>query len=344
MSDTAPLYTSRQLAELVRPLDRPQQFLVNLFFPNVRLFETRRVDFHVLNMAREVAKYVHPDSVASPQAERGFKIDSFEPAYLKPLTPLKPSNMLDIRPGERVGGEMSPLERRADRVAQTVLDHEAQVLRRIEQMASTILATGAITVVSDEYPTATVDFGRDASQTLALTTSARWGEDGVSPTANIRNWSQTVATNSGAVVDTCVMGGAAFELLVAEESFRDRLDNRRQNDGDINLFQSPKGTDAWGSYQGTVGNVDYFTYSQPYTEGGVAKNMMHEYGVILGGRHQLHGVVTYGAIEDDEALVAAQFWSKMYRVHNPSRVFIEAAAAPLPVPARVNASMYVQVR
>lgn len=344
MPDTAPIYTSRQLAEVVRPLDRPQQFLVNLFFPAVRLFETRRVDFHVLNMAREVAKYVHPDSVAAPQAERGFVIDSFEPAYLKPLTPLKPSGALNIRPGERVGGDMSPLERRAERIAQTVLDHEAQVMRRVEQMAATILATGAITVESDEFPTATVSFGRNAGQTLALTLAARWGESGVSPIANLNTWSQTVATNSGAVVDTCVMGGSAWELLVRDQTFLDRLDNRRQNDGDLNLFTAPKGTDAWGAYQGSVGNVDYFTYSQPYTEAGVAKNMMHEHGVILGSRRQMQGVVTYGAIEDDEALIAAQFWSKMYRVHNPSRVFIESAAAPLPVPSRVNAAMYVQVR
>jgi hypothetical protein len=344
MTDTAPIYTSRQLAEVVRPLDRPQQFLVNLFFPGVRLFETRRVDFHVLNMAREVAKYVHPDSVAAPRAERGFKIDSFEPAYIKELTPLTPSSMLDIRPGERIGGEMSPLERRGERIAQILLDHESAIMRRVEAMASTILATGAITVASSEFPTATVNFGRAGGQTLALTSALRWGESGVSPWANIVTWSNTVATASGAVVDTAVMGGSAFELLMAEQSFRDRLDNRRQTTGAIDMFQSPRGTDAWGAYQGTVGNIDFFTYSQPYTEGGVAQNMMHEHGVILGSRRQLQGVVTYGAILDDEALQAAQWWPKMYRQHNPSRVFIESAAAPLPVPSRVNATLYAQVR
>lgn len=344
MTDTAPIYTSRQLAEVVRPLDRPQQFLVNLFFPGVRLFETRRVDFHVLNMAREVAKYVHPDSVAAPRAERGFKIDSFEPAYIKELTPLTPSTMLDIRPGERVGGEMSPLERRAERIAQILLDHESAIMRRVEAMASTILATGAITVASDEYPTATVTFGRAGGQTVALADGARWGEGAVSPSDNLRSWANLVATSSGAVVDTVVMGGAAFELLVKEQTFRERLDNRRQTTGEIDMFQAPRGTDAWGAYQGTVGNVDFFTYSQPYTEGGVAKNMMHDHGVIMGSRRQLQGVVAYGAILDDEALQAAQWWPKMYRQHNPSRVFIESAAAPLPVPSRVNATFYAQVR
>lgn len=344
MSDTAPIYTSRQLAEVVRPLDRPQQFLVQTFFPGVRLFDTRRVDFHVLNMAREVAKYVHPDSKAAPKAERGFKIDSFEPAYIKQLTPLTPSSMLDIRPGERIGGEMSPLERRAERIAQILLDHEAAIMRRVEVMASTILATGAITVSSDEFPSATINFGRAAGQTIALTSTARWGESGVSPSANLRSWAATVATNSGAVVDTCVMGGAAFELLVSEQSFRDRLDNRRQSQGSIDLFEVPKGVDAWGSYQGTVGNIDFWTYSQPYTENGSGANVMHEHGVILGSRRQMQGVVTYGAIMDMEALRAAQWWSKMYQEHNPSRTFIESASAPLPVPSRVNAALYAQVR
>lgn len=344
MPDTAPIYTSRQLAEVVRPLDRPQQFLVETFFPGVRLFDTRRVDFHVLNRALEVAKYVHPDSVAAPRAERGFKIDSFEPAYIKELTPLTPSSMLDIRPGERHGGSMSPLERRAERVAQILQDHEAAVMRRVEAMASTILATGAITVKSDEFPTSTVNFGRAANQTIALTSAARWGESGVSPWANISTWGNTVATNSGAVTTTCVMGGSAFELLMKDQDFKDRLDNRRQSAGSIDMFEVPKGTDAWGAYQGTVGNIDFWTYSQPYTEAGVAKNMMHEYGVILGGPRQMQGVVAYGAILDDEALEPAQWWPKMYRVHNPSRVFIETASAPLPVPSRVNAALYAQVR
>lgn len=344
MPDTAPIYSSRQLAELVRPLDRPQQFLVDVFFPTPRLFDTRRIDFHVLNMSREVAKFVHPDSVASPVEERGFKIDSFEPAYVKPLTPLKPSSMLDIQPGERHGGELSPVQRRANRVAQILLDHEASIMRRIEAMASEILATGAITVESDEFPRATVDFGRASGQTLVLAGGARWGESGVSPSANIKSWASTIALNSGAVASTCVMGGSAFELLMQDQVFADKLNNRRQSAGSIDMFEVPKGVDAWGSYQGTVGNIDFWTYSQPYTEGGVARNMMHEYGVILGAPRQMQGAVCYGAIMDMEALTPAQFWAKMYPVHNPSRTFIESASAPLPVPSRVNAAMYVQVR
>jgi hypothetical protein len=344
MSDTAPIYTSRQLGDLVRPLDRPQQFLTDVFFPGRRLFDTRRIDFHVFNTALEVAQFVLPESVAKPRAERGFKIDSFEPAYVKELTPLTPSNNLDLRPGEMVGGTLSPLERRADRVAQIVLDHEAAILRRIEAMSSTILATGAITVSSPEYPPATVSFGRAATLTKALASAARWGESGVSPSSNIRSWAAEVATESGAVVDTCVMGGAAFELLIAEASFRERLDNRRQTGGAMEMFETPKGVDAWGAYQGSVGGIDYWTYSQPYTEGGVAKNMMHEHGVILGSTRQMQGAVAYGAIIDDEALMPAVVWTNMYRKYNPSRAFIESASAPLPVPARPNACLYAQVR
>jgi hypothetical protein len=344
MPDTAPIYTSRQLGELVRPLDRPQQFLAEAFFPGVRLFDTQRIDFHVINQALEVAQYVASDSSAKPRAERGYKIDSFEPAYIKELTPLKPSNNLQLRPGERVGGQMSPLERRAERVAQVMLDHESLIMRRVEQMCSEILATGEITVESDEFPAATVDFGRDAALTVALTSTARWGESGVSPMTNLRTWAGLVATKSGAVVDTCVMGGEAWELLIAEQTFRDRLDNRRGAGGAVEMFEAPKGTDAWGAYQGSIGGVDYWTYSQPYTEGGVAKNMMHAHGVILGSRRQMQGVRTYGAIMDDEALMPAEFWPKMYREHNPSRVMIETASAPLPVPSRVNACFYAQVR
>jgi len=344
MTDTAPIYTSRQLGELVRPLDRPQQFLAEVFFPGVRLFDTQRIDFHVINQALEVAQYVASDSTAKPRAERGYKIDSFEPAYIKELTALKPASALELRPGERVGGQMNPLERRAERIAQILQDHEAMIMRRVEQMCSEALATGEITVASAEFPSATVDFGRDAALTVALTSTARWGESGVSPMADLRTWAALVATKSGAVVDTAVMGNEAFELLIAEQAFRDRLDNRRQAGGEMQLFAVPQGTDAWGAYQGSVGNVDYWTYTQPYTEAGVAKNMMHAHGVILGSRRQMQGVRTFGAILDDEALMPAEFWPKMYREHNPSRVMIETASAPLPVPSRVNASFYAQVR
>lgn len=338
------LYTSRQLAELVRPLDRPQQFLQSVFFPSARLFETRKIDFAVLNMAREVAQFVHPDSTARAVAERGSKIDSFEPAYIKQLTPITPQTALDLMPGETYGGDRSPQERVADRIAQIIVDHEAAIARREEVMCSTILATGAITVTGDEYPTATVSFGRAAGQTVALTSTARWGETGVSPQANIRTWVNLVSSSAGAAVDTAVLGDEAWELLLAESAFRERLDNRRQMSGEIEMLTVAKGEDAWGVYQGRVGNIDYWTYSQPYTEAGTAKNVMHPHGVILGSKRQLGGVMGYGAILDMDALIAAKFWSQNYDTKNPSRRWIESAAAPLPIPTRVNASFYAQVR
>lgn len=345
MPDTLPLYSSRQLIRLVQPLDRPQSFLRNLLFePAPRLFDTRRIDFHVINSALEVAQFVHPDATAKPTAERGFKIESFEPAYIKELTPLTPSSMLDITPGEIVGGNRSPLERRALRTTKIVQDHEARIVRRVESMCSTILATGAITVEGEDYPAATVSFGRDAGLTVALTSTARWGETGVSPMANTRTWTNLVSSKSGAAVDTCVMGDEAFELAIKESEFKERLDNRRQSGGDMEMFLAPKGVDSWGVYQGRVGNVDYFTYSQPYNEGGVAKNMMDPYGVILASRRQAENVVAFGAIMDMEMLQAATFWPKMYPVHNPSRTMIETASAPLPILVRPNATFYAKVR
>jgi len=295
-------------------------------------------------VAQEIAKFVHPDSKAKPVAERGSRIDSFTPAYVKQLTALTPSTMLDILPGETYGGDRSPVERRAERIAQIVTDHEAAIMRRIEVMAATVLATGAITVTGEDYPTATVDFGRAAGQTVALTTTARWGESGVSPQANLRTWAGLVSASSGAAIDTVVMGDEAWELQLTEAEFRERLDNRSQTPTSVQMLLDAKGVDAWGNYQGRLGNIDYWTYSQPYTADGSAANVMHPHGVIMGSARQLQGVLAYGAIMDMEALVAARFWSKMYDENNPSRTFIESAAAPLPIPARVNATFYAQVR
>ena len=67
------LYTSRQLAEVVRPLDRPQQFLASVFFPTVRLFDTTRIDFHVLNVAQEQRDKVVVGTNASGQV-REFQL------------------------------------------------------------------------------------------------------------------------------------------------------------------------------------------------------------------------------------------------------------------------------
>ena len=338
------LYTSRQLAEVVRPLDRPQQFLASVFFPTVRLFDTARIDFHVLNVAQEIAQFVHPDAKAKPVAERGSKIDSFTPAYIKQLTALTPSSMLDILPGEIYGGERSPVARRAERIAQIIADHEAAIMRRIEVMCAKVLATGAITVSGEDYPTSTVSFGRAAGQTVALTTTARWGESGVSPQGNLRSWAALVSASSGASIDTVVMGDEAWELALAETAFRERLDNRSQMPTSVQMLLESRGQDAWGTFQGRLGNIDYWTYSQPYTEGGAAANVMDPYGVIMGSARQLQGVLAYGAIMDMEALSPATFWSKMFTENNPSRTLIESAGAALPIPARVNATFYAKVR
>lgn len=339
-------HSTDELIGMIEALDRPSAPLLNLFFPDEQTFDTETVYLDQVDAARRLAPFVSPNVAGKPQRQRGFQTRDFRPPYIKPKHALEPGKQLKRRAGERLTGEMTPMARLEAALVENLQLQDDQITRREEWMASQLLRTGSMTLSGEDYPEMTVDLGRNAAHTITLSGGARWGESGVSPYKTIRTWAATVHKNSGAHPGRVVLDPLAADLLLEDEAFTKILDNRRQMGGEAQLAGVTTGGEGEEiKYIGSVGEFDYYQYSNFYTdEDGAVLNMMPDYTVVLGNPKLAAGVRTYGAILDTSTLVPATRFPKEWDEQDPSVRFVMTQSAPLPLLGRPDATFCATVR
>lgn len=342
-------FTTRTLLGVLDGLDRPQLFLLDLFFPELVTFDTESIDFDKLDRMLGLAPFCSPTRAAVGVPARGAQVESFTPAYVKLKNELDVNRPLKRRPGERFAGEMTPGARRDLVLGDLMEDQYLRLLRRKEWMASSILRTGAVTVEGPGYPSTTVNFGRAAGLTKALLTTARWGESGVSPYDDIQSWADEVATTSGAAATTVVMDPKSWSYLRKDTQVEKALDYRYARSTEVEIGMLARGEGRWATYVGSVGQFDFWVYSQPYTaEDGSPANMMPDHTVIMGAPGAEAGVAGYqahGAIKDPRAgYQAVEIYPKSWIDEDPATEWVMSQSAPLVVPARPNACLCATVR
>ncbi|WEZ84583.1 major capsid protein [Rhizobium sp. 32-5/1] len=170
------LLNTAELLTVLPPRDRPEAFLRDRYFPTTVLSDAEEVAFDSILPDRELAPLVHPDVPGKDSSNRGFKVTSFAPAYVKPQNTLRPRGNMIRMPGERIGGESTPAQRYAYNLATMIDDQDMRITRREEFMCSQLLRTGQVVVASEDFPAQTIAYGRDAALTIALTSTARWGK------------------------------------------------------------------------------------------------------------------------------------------------------------------------
>lgn len=339
MSD---IYSTNALAATIRLLNRPSSFLLDRYFPMVQTHDTEEINFDVVTTARRLAPLVLPVVEGQVVQESGMVAHTVKPAYVKPKTPLAPSGALKRSAGEQIGGSLSPMQRQMARVAATLADHIDQITRRKEWMAVSALLTGSITLSGDKCPTKVVDFNRNGSLTVALTTTARWGESGVEPYDDIQDWALLVLQYGGVSVTEITMDVAAWKLFAASAKVQKQLDYRRDVAASLNTQVHVK---EGGVYQGSIGGLNFYTYAGFYVDdAGATQPMLPAYSVLMGGAG-IEGVQAHGAILDDAAgLQAMEYFAKSWVPDDPAIRQVMTQSAPLVVPCNVNGSFAATVR
>lgn len=339
------LLNTAELISVLPPRDRPEAFLRDRYFPTTVLSEQEDIVFDRIIPDRELAPIVHPDVPGKDSANRSFQAKTFTPAYVKPQNTLRPKgNMIRI-PGERIGGQMTPAARYAYNLATIIDDQDKRITRREEYMCSTVLRTGRVVVEGENYPTQTVDYGRNPALTIALAGASRWGEAGIDPYDDVERWLQLLVDTEGFTGREVLLGGGAAGNLKRSERFLKMLDNRRQDGGLMQL--GPQTVGAEGQYFsviGTIGEVTFLQYSQPYTVGGVKGNFWPTHGVGIFDPFNFMGHFAYGAILENEVLLPLERFPDMWRERNPSRTIVQTQAAPLPIAPEPNASLFALTR
>lgn len=335
------LFSTNVLAAAVGSLITPQTFLLDNFFPTIQTEQSEEIHFDIDTGKRRIAPFVSPVVAGQVVASRGFHTATFKPAYIKDKRVFDANRPFKRAMGEQIGGSLSPDNRLRAMLANELEDQIAMVTRRMELMAAQAMRTGKVIVTGDQYPTVEVDFQRDAALTVALTTTARWGEAGIKPLDNLQTWSLLVTQKSGARPRTVVMDVEAWKLFAADTDVQKQLDRFRGN-----ATLEPVKTGAGGSYMGSVGDFDIYVYADWYVDpaDGQEKPILPAYTVILTSQ-EVQGTRAFGAIRDEAAgFQAVPYFAKSWVNEDPAVRYLLMQSAPLTVPYRVNASMGVTVR
>lgn len=339
-------YSTARLLGAYGVIDRPVPFLYNTFFTQTQTFDTQEVYFDKVERARRLAPIVSPAIQGKAERLRGYYANSFTPAYVKPKHVIEPGRTLRRRPGEDLLGSLSLAERRDRIVLDTLQVQDDQITRREEYMAAQMLLTGSVTVVGEDYPAQVVNMGRPASNTIALTGAARWGQTGVDPFASLRAWSTILQNVSGYAPTKVVFDPLAYDAFLTNSlTVRTVMNSFRQTSGNIDLAgTSVGGVGNEAINVGQIGQFDLWVYQQLYTDdlGNVVK-MMPDNTVIMGSPEGCQGTRLYGAIQDVRSLVPLSRYPKMWISEDPSAEYMMTQSAPLPVLGWAEATLAATV-
>jgi len=338
------IYGTHTLNRTVESLKRPNSFLLNNFFGQIETCATEDIffDVEIDGISRRLAPFVHPMKEGKIVESEGFTTKSFKPAYIKDKRVHKPNRAFRRSIGETIGTgqNMSPAERAAANLRKDLQNQVDMLVRRKEVMAAEVLRTGSCTIKGDGFGTVTINFGRDTDLTNTLTGAQCWDQTGIKPLDLIEDWSFEVLQKSGATVRDIVMEKNAWRAFVAQTDIVTKLDKRRTDvNGNIQTILPP----AHVNYMGTDGVYRYWVYTDWYIDPDTGlETPILPYGTVLGLSDQIMGVQHHGAIRDVDAIdggaVETEYFTKSWKVEDPSARILLMQSAPLVVPYRPNAS------
>jgi hypothetical protein len=336
-----------QLQGLLRHTEEKSNFWLSRYFPAAMTFDSEYIEFEKVSNGRKMAPFVSPMNKGKVLADRGSSVLRLKPGYIKPKHALDPNKTMVRRPGEMIGGSMSP-GGRADAIMMSYLQDQRDIIeRRWEWMAAKAIMDGAVTIGGDEnYPESLVEFGRDAGHTVVKTLGARWGDSGVSIRNDLTSWVNTIrkAKFSGPVTDLIVSPTVYDVMMTSSNSdLKDLLDTNYRGSND-SLNRSVLNGDT-AQVVGTLGGfLNVIVYQDWFEDDtGNAQSFLADNEIILTGPN-VQGVRCFGAIMDNKAGFApTPIFTKMFEEEDPSAVFLMSQSAPLMVPVNPNNTFKAQV-
>lgn len=343
------VYTTAVLLKVLAAQDTFTPFWLN-FFPAEMAMETEQILFDLVPRDRRMAPFVAPNVQGRVMKERGSTTRAFKPAYVKPKHEVDPARAIPRQPGEALLGNQSPQARLNAIIANNLQMEKTSITRRWEWMAARAVIDGKVTVSGADYPTVTVDFGRDASLTGVLAGAATWDQSTGDPIGDIEHYRRQVQWLSGTSITRLIFGLDAWkafshnpEVLALLNAF---------NRGSNTDFNTAVGEATPYEYRGTLsgsngmGKLELYTYSDTYeAEDGTGQLVPYlDSGTVVGVGAGVDGMRLYGAIKDRRAgLAAISMFPKIWDNEDPSVTWTMTQSAPLMVPMQPNASFTLKV-
>lgn len=344
MTITTNLYDTSTLLGVMKELQPPSNYWLDLCFPRVVTFDDQYIDFEKLTTTRKLAPFVAPTAQGKPIYSQGSTVTRFKPAYVKPKDVVDPTRQLQRAPGELLAPvAQSPEQRMNAIVADTLRQHREAIERRHEWLAAQAIINGSVTIVDADYPERVVDFQRAAAHTKTLSGGDVWSTSS-DIIGDIEEWRTLVRRAAfGGPTNRLTVGTDVWDVMRKNTGLMAQLDNQVRGT-DANFKTGIReGLDV--EYVGRIsGTLDVYVYSDYYqVDDGTVTPFMNAKDVVLTGPN-VQGVRAFGAILDNKAgLKAMPIFSKMWESEDPSATMVMSQSAPLMVPVNPNNTLKARV-
>ncbi len=339
------IYSTRTMLKVIEQMKRARTFLLDMFFPEVKQFDTKEVDIDIVKGKRKLAPFVSPlkEGIVSDRA--GYTTRTIKPPYIKLKRPITPAELQNRLPGETVyQGDITPDQRAAILLGKDLADLDDQITRREEHMAATAMQTGVITVVGEGI-SMTIDFGMAASHKITLTGTDLWSDtDDSNPYGDLTAWRRVIAQDSGLSANVAVFGTDAWDAFMQHPNIQKLLDLRRVDIGAIDPMELPNGVTYQGRLKGLA--LDLYTYEEWYYDesSSTEKPMIDSKKIVLGST-LAETTRSYGMIQDIKARTnfALPRFPKTWEEEEPSAMWLMLQSAPVVCPHQIDGFLVATV-
>ncbi|QGF20877.1 major head protein [Serratia phage JS26] len=348
MADVITPYGTATLLGLLRRTENIQYFWQNLYTRQIN-FDTAMIYLErVYRKNKKLAAFVAPNVQAGLNRLEGYTTEAVSPAYIKEKDVVDINLPFVRRPGEAlITGSMTPEQRRMAWIAEFSDQHEVKIRNRWEWMSAMAAINGSITIESERYPKAVLDFGRDPG--LSLTTD--WTAQGANPMADIYKMRKKVNALTGGRVTTHIFGDQAWAAFYKahKDDLKDLMDTtlRGSETAITKLVDGFEGMEYVGVIQGLngAGRIEVWTYNTQYEDDNGDMQYFLDPGSVFGIAESLFdGVRCFGAIRDGRAgYQPIEIFPKNWVGNeDPFDEFIMHQSAPLFVPGEPNSTFLIK--
>jgi len=342
------IYDTNDLIQVVPNLKVAQTFLLDRFFPNIVTSDTEFVSIDVDVGKRRMAPFVSPLVEGKLVEQRRIQTNIFKPAYIKDKRAPDLRKPVRRMIGERIGGELTGIEREMANLEFEMTDQIDILNRRLEWMAASALRSGEVTIEGEGFETVVVQFGRDPDLTVALSAGRQWTKANVdagtaTPAADIEAWQQRILKKSGAKVTDIVFTTSSWAGFICDPTVKGAIFwPLLANQG--NVINPGAQIEQGAVYKGKWGQYDLWVYNDWFVdENDVERPMLIDGDVVMSGPN-LQGTRAFGQILDPEFnYQALPYAPKTWVEKDPAQRLLLMQSSPIVIPSRVNASFSANV-
>lgn len=342
------VYDTWDLLGVFRELEPVPRFW-RRWFPGTFQSLSETIEFNKIMGTRRLAPFVMPTVEGEPIRTLEEKLYAVQPAYIKMKDPVSATGLIRRAAGFgelNQATPLSPAERYDAMVAATLQQHRDAWERRLEWMCAQALLTGSLTIEDQRYPEVTIDYLRQAGNTITVAGGNRWDQADADIIQQLDSWNNTMTRAPfGASASDLLMTPAAWEAFRKNSKAREQLNVNIR--GTTGQFDIGVGDGTRYQFKGQLGgSLNLWLYADYYeTPDGTSVSYMTDKDVLLiAPPGDVGGVMAYGAIQDLAAnLQALDIFIKMWDAEDPSATMILTQSAPVPVLVNPNRALKARV-